>query len=1444
MISLIQKLGLALCNADGCKQGVEVENLGRHLRQAGHDMGRDDIRKVVEKMEEQLKGLDEEEVRRGREQYGVDDSRTRIGQILPAIPGLPVRRCYKCEKCQYISGSLETFRRKDRCERDPVVCRGQTILGGKKTRYVEVYENGGDNAVVEIMEEVDRGSGEEEEKDVSRMDGFLAELRFDQCLERFGLGMDEAHELAMWRDCEEHSALRRVGSAYLKQAFQESARKAYIQAHKLLDGKLKLAVQSDTLDKYESRVSRLLSFLAVVVRRAEGELCGQVMTRVMRADVEGLMDSLEGDIEESKRILHRVLYDVFFQDFEAGQEVLPLFVACGAVQGDRRGGNPRYGTSSDLSPLLAALKYLGKCVVVSEVYLYPEGGKEIAWENIRKSTADGADTGLMYVEFCLNTAHNISALEVGPMRFIVCPRHGRCGLVDGQELSLGELGEKMREVQRAAWKLFEERLLMGLSLAESFFSGCQKLEDNLLERSPGYWFGKHKGNEQFCGGWRAALARKATGVLFDRKGNANEKEALEYLKSCEELQGLITVLMQVCSGGPARGTEATVVQICNTPHSTRNIFVSQGDLFFVTSYTKIRSLRGGAGKVVVRFPDVDSCRILLCYLIIVRPLENTVVEVLGKSGVVNGSGEKHRNFLFASRGGAVNADRVRYMFQSGMRRVGIEFGTNQYRHYYSGAVKNFLGGKKEVWDLGGSSGMHEQAGHSSTTAHRVYGVSALDMRNISGEEMEGFRASSRAWVRALGLKSEEEEAVLEEEAAERNKVNSGLEELRREMNCRFGKVEEMLSEVLGVLKELKECRKRRADEGNEGPRKSARLMCRDGLARLLKKPGARFRSKEQEEAVEMAISEGTDGIVVLGTGVGKSLCFMLPALVLEKMVVVVVPYTALKEDILRRCGEHGIQAARWEDRNVIDTKVVLASVEHVGSAAYKRFVREKNAMGKLHAIFLDEAHAVVSSVEYRGVMERMEGAIRPSGVNVPVIALSATIPPQIEKEVGRRCGLRDWKTVRGRTARRNIRYSVEKARGGEVRICLTFVVKRLVEAAGGGHHVIVYVQRREQCDVIANVISVMFPLSACFTYHGGMKEGERKKSQVEWEKVGRDETHVMVATNAFGCGIDVGTVRGVVHVGRPSCLMDYIQESGRAGRDGKRAEAVLLDCGGGRNDGGGKFGRMEDFATGTGGCRRRALDKFNDGAEGRGCGESGMIHCDLCEKGAGGEGTPEAVENMEAGSRDGTGNEFSFGNRTMGAEEECGSVEARETVGSLGEGSVEAPSRSTRCSNSVSARELQDAADELKDVCCVCSVKHRREVKHVGKNVGCFKGRCLKCGIRGHDARGCPYLQSANDGTCFQCSIGFYQNEVIHGNGTYGTRHCGMKKLLGLALVCWENVELRRTMRQDLPEVAELGDTGEYSRWLRGRHKKDSDGRPVLGIAILVPWLKQVVLKR
>ena len=317
----------------------------------------------------------------------------------------------------------------------------------------------------------------------------------------------------------------------------------------------------------------------------------------------------------------------------------------------------------------------------------------------------------------------------------------------------------------------------------------------------------------------------------------------------------------------------------------------------------------------------------------------------------------------------------------------------------------------------------------------------------------------------------------------------------------------------------------------------------------------------QREAMG-AIVDGRDSVVVLPTGGGKSLCFQAPALVQggsRGVALVVSPLISLMKDQVDTLVENGVAAACYNSALSADQRAAVSSGMREGRYALLYVSPERLAgeggdaflqrLGSVSYIAIDEAHCISQWGHDFRPEYRQLGAIRDRFPGVSLHAFTATATARVRRDISTQLQLRDPLELVGSFDRPNLVYRVLPRAG--LKKQLQDVLARHRGTAG-----IVYCTSRREVDALAAWLSSSGVRA--LPYHAGLQDDERHRNQ---DAFINEEADVVVATVAFGMGIDRSDVRFVVHAGAPQSLEHYQQESGRAGRDGLQAECVLFYSG-------------------------------------------------------------------------------------------------------------------------------------------------------------------------------------------------------------------------------------------------------------------------------------------
>ncbi|MFG0299234.1 MAG: RecQ family ATP-dependent DNA helicase [Phycisphaerales bacterium JB047] len=318
----------------------------------------------------------------------------------------------------------------------------------------------------------------------------------------------------------------------------------------------------------------------------------------------------------------------------------------------------------------------------------------------------------------------------------------------------------------------------------------------------------------------------------------------------------------------------------------------------------------------------------------------------------------------------------------------------------------------------------------------------------------------------------------------------------------------------------------------------------------------------QMRAIRAGI-EGRDCLTVLPTGGGKSLCYQVPPLITGKATIVVSPLIALMRDQVRGLELQGYKAAAMhsgleleESKDIArqlvmgDLDLVLAAPERVVTPSFKTLIGVMCDQDRLGCIAIDEAHCISQwghdfRPEYRRIAE-----LRQVAPGVSVQAFTATATPKVRQDILDQLGLREPEVMVGIFDRPNLTYRVQARENAAQQIAAA--VGRHASAGDGGG-AIVYCLSRKDTEKIAGELRAM-GLDAD-AYHAGLGASERHSIE---QAFSNETLDIVVATVAFGMGIDRSNVRLVVHASMPKSIEAYQQETGRAGRDGLDAECLLL----------------------------------------------------------------------------------------------------------------------------------------------------------------------------------------------------------------------------------------------------------------------------------------------
>ena len=577
--------------------------------------------------------------------------------------------------------------------------------------------------------------------------------------------------------------------------------------------------------------------------------------------------------------------------------------------------------------------------------------------------------------------------------------------------------------------------------------------------------------------------------------------------------------------------------------------------------------------------------------------------------------------MWADASGPWGTDRLtRIITRETEIRLGNRLTTLDYRHVAITMGRIFVGDqfghgyREEIGeveepevDVELENGLELQAGCSEKIGTQRYGVSADIVKHLSVRSIEVFRSLSEAWHTFLGLDSrskiglglqgrkhargDSNKLVLDQSATERRtrfSIRNNTVDHSNETAATAGE-DQTQSGQTQSWHQVRNDRLRPAepDEINKAMQKA--LGCRE----------VRFRSEQQQAAMEAILAGDTPLIVILPTSGGKSLLFMVPGCLEDPGVtIVVVPFRALINDLVDRLRRTGIDCMEWKSNEVNPAAIVVVSADVAASWKFLNYASLLERHGILRRVVIDECHLIFTSSDYRPKLAKLKDL---RAIGCQMVLMTATLPPLLEHELEESMLVRLGRYIRASTVRKNIRYIVRRCKSSElietaVRICTK--QRDRMEGQKG----VVYCRSRAQCEEVAEELG-------CDYYHAAYLDKEADLDQ--WLKDGG----FVAATSALGTGVDYKGITFVLHVGMPYGMIDFAQESGRAGRAGEAVDSMVLTGEevlerGLRDESKIDERAMMEFIK-TRDCRRGVMSEYLDG-ERIECKDINGAMCDRC----------------------------------------------------------------------------------------------------------------------------------------------------------------------------------------------------------------------------------------
>lgn len=709
---------------------------------------------------------------------------------------------------------------------------------------------------------------------------------------------------------------------------------------------------------------------------------------------------------------------------------------------------------------------------------------------------------------------------------------GQTVVYRGLELQLSYIPQLVvSEYQQAQTLLYDELMFKATDLTrmESW-----RLQDDLdLEDYGGSWL-SHHGNSELLRGAELALFRHIQGnaelrAMFLKEAKDERmvlcpKAMAIYESYSQEFLKRVLVLCHIPAGQPLREPELLSVTWRNTARP-RHIFMWEKLVMIYTQYHKGQQ-QSGVYKDNVRFLPRAIGDLLLDYVAYVLPLRQMFLRHHSPNALIS-------PYLWAKLDGTVWADgtlsaclsracaraQVPRLHTSNWRQISASICKEKFSTKERGYFDLEESRAEEMEDELELVALAEQSNHAYRTFNHSYaGSTTLTMNTL----LHRNHRASESWHQFFRF-----DQLLEQKRPTKTSTALSLHMLdasrRQQVRRRAAYSEANLTAV---------------------------------ARRILGVPDLHLRIPGQRDGMlaVMGPRPAEQVVIVIGTGSGKSLIFMVGASVADaRTTILVLPMVALRVDMLRRFHQVGIRPSIWPANTKESASVVIVSAEAACTQAFLEYAHLLVSRQELDRIVVDECHLTITASDYRPCMAQLGWYIRQ--IRTQTVWLTATLPPAMEEGLVEHNRLVRPRMVRESTNRRNIKYmvSIEKGPAGLVEAAAALVEACWPQEKFFNHSrdkIIMYCHSLKDVASLADILS-------CPTYTSRSGNEEEKAAIIAgW--LGREDQPVIIATAALGIGFDYPFIRLVVHVGAPEKLTDFAQESGRAGRDGQKASSIVM----------------------------------------------------------------------------------------------------------------------------------------------------------------------------------------------------------------------------------------------------------------------------------------------
>jgi superfamily II DNA helicase RecQ len=1040
--------------------------------------------------------------------------------------------------------------------------------------------------------------------------------------------------------------------------------------------------EEGSLRSYSMLFSRLILSMIRSMFVEEYQGCYPELNEGLVSELSGFYAILTSINEIGRDQVHRVALAIWCNEYAFArnanwEDPVYRFMCYSSIN-----ANGTFSEANQVTAISARLEFWARITIHEEILtIRIDGdGAKIRLNQFLFYIHEGEFTGFNNVLEVMHAATSVAFEKPIPPKFTWIPGSNYHGMIfNGQEIYISTIADVVRKELSTANALICE-LLNGMPVDIPNI-----IEDSLAICTPGYSFLQNFRNK------RTHLLEHLKGRMLISQINEsfiwNMERVNIWLGKVSELVECIFVLIHLSSGMPARATEHETCKPSNDQDDQRSIYISMDTLMLFNRYWKGR-VRGG-DRIVSRYLPKQVANIIVTFLVYIKP-----VEIYFCENETSGT-----NYLFTRNGQRLDADDLCTVFKKRfLQASGKSITFADYRHIAQAFANELLAKGNNPFVV-----FDHQFAHSTTTASRFYAKSRSEHPNLDRNQHYDFFMASLHWHTLLGLFWHPHQ----QKPTTTTISPLSLTPLpHASTTWNTGPNITVIVPSSDTLSSAKRDRKCKSNTNMPA------LLC--GLKKYYNNPEATFKSKEQAKITSLVYERKSDVLAILPTGGGKTLTVLLPVFLEHDLITIfITPLRVLVEEMLERGAS--LDAIVWtNDLTASETRnrLIICSVENAVCIKLWEFAQELNASKRLARIVLDECHTALTWSRFRKVFKEFP---LPRTIPVPFVMLTATLPVKLESKLRKKL-ITNPKISRSTTTRPEISYTV----------CTTGNIFDLVNEhlLDTRDRAIIYFRTKRELE------SVYDPeLTA--RYHGDTTDGEVQRGN--WIS-GR--VKIMLATSAFALGVDYPHVRIVIHYGAPSSIMDYAQESGRAGRDGGPAKAIILNTGS-RVKSTKLVGRyIKNRET----CRREIIQVELDSVGGQDCISTNSNFCDICQN---------QISNQVPSS--------TFTAASLSAEEidllVCAEI-AKDIVKE----------------ETLFIHEFYELLKQYSNRCIICAAMG---ITAVHELTGCKKleYHCVRCMLRGHMSDRCPVPRNIpyENGGCYKCGLPrSAYNQKFHIDDEYG----------------------------------------------------------------------------